>query len=172
MQNAKLKMKNGRRNRELRMASTMLSPGLLRAPSSLLFALTAFLFALYASAEAQQTSTVYRLGFLSPYSASEPWSMVALDALRQGLRDFGYVEGKNVRIEYRYGEGNLEQLLSLAQELVRLNVRILVVANDLTARAAKKATSTIPVVMASSGNPIGTGMISSLARPGSNVTGL
>jgi putative ABC transport system substrate-binding protein len=94
------------------------------------------------------------------------------DAFRKGLRDLGYIEGKTINIEYRYAEGRSEQLNKLAEELIRLNVNVLVVPNDLTARAAKKATAKIPIVMASSGNPIGTGIIASLARPGGNVTGL
>jgi putative ABC transport system substrate-binding protein len=94
------------------------------------------------------------------------------DAFRKGLRDLGYIEGKTINIEYRYAEGRSEQLNKLAEELIRLNVNVLVVPNDLTARAAKKATAKIPIVMTSSGNPIGTGIIASLARPGGNVTGL
>ena len=124
------------------------------------------------SAEAQQPAKVPRIGFLNSGFASDPATALRLDAFRQGLRDLGYVEGKTIIIDSRYAEGKLERLPELAEDLVRLKVDILVVQNDLTARAAKKATITIPIVMASSGNPIGTGVIASLARPGGNVTGL
>jgi ABC-type uncharacterized transport system substrate-binding protein len=138
----------------------------------------AFCFALYAmllarsfTADAQQpVAKIPRIGLLIPGSASDPQNAPRVDAFRQGLRDLGYVEGIN--IEYRYTDGRSERLPELAQELVRLKVDIFVVANDTTARAAKKSTTTIPIVMAGSGNPIGSGVIASLARPGGNVTGL
>jgi len=130
------------------------------------------LFALCLPVEAQQPGKIARIGFLTPISASDPQSVLRLDAFRQGLRDLGYVEGKNINIEYRYAEGRPERLPALAEELVRLKVDIFVVANDATARAAKKSTATTPIVMAGSGNPIGSGVIASLARPGSNVMGL
>jgi putative ABC transport system substrate-binding protein len=133
---------------------------------------SAMLFALCGSVDAQQTGEVPRIGYLTNSSASDPVTALRLDAFRQGLRDLGYVEGKNINIEYRYAEGRPERLPELAEDLFRLKVDILVVPNDLTARAAKKATTTIPIVMLSSGNPIGTGVIASLARPGGNVTGL
>jgi putative tryptophan/tyrosine transport system substrate-binding protein len=122
-------------------------------------------------AEAQQPK-VARMGVLSNSRASDPGTALRLDAFRQGLRDLGYFDGKNINMEYRYAEGKNERLPELAQELVRLKVDVLIVPNDLTARAAKKATTTIPIVMTSSGNPIGTGVIASLARPGGNVTGV
>ena len=90
----------------------------------------------------------------------------------RGLRELGYVEGRNIIVEHRYAEAKSERLTELANDLTRLKVDIFVVPNDTTARAANKATSAIPIVMASSGNPIGTGVIASLARPGGNVTGL
>ena len=136
-------------------------------------ALGALLFALCVAVEAQQlVGKIPRIGFVANGSASDPATAIRLDAFRQGLRDLGFIEGKNLNIEYRYAEGRPERLPKLAEDLVRLKVDILVVPNDLTARAAKKATTTIPIVMASSGNPIGTGVIVSLARPGGNVTGL
>jgi putative tryptophan/tyrosine transport system substrate-binding protein len=126
-----------------------------------------------AVAHAQQPAgKIPRIGCLTNSSPSDPATALRLDAFRKGLRDLGYVEGKNINIEYRYAEGKSERLPQLAEELVRLKVDLLVVPNDLTARAAKKATTTIPIVMASSGNPIGTGIIASLDRPGGNVTGL
>jgi ABC-type uncharacterized transport system substrate-binding protein len=113
-----------------------------------------------------------RIGFLTTSSASDPQNALRQDAFRQGLRELGYVEGKNIIIEYRYAEGKSERLQELAEDLIRLKVELFVVPNDLTARAVKKATTIIPIVMTSSGNPIGTGVIASLARPGGNVTGL
>ena len=95
-----------------------------------------------------------------------------MDLFRQGLRDLGYVEGRNINIEFRYAEGKSERLAAFAEELVRLKVDVLVVPNDSTAQAAKKSTTTIPIVMTSSGNPIGNRVIASQARPGGNVTGL
>jgi ABC-type uncharacterized transport system substrate-binding protein len=136
-------------------------------------ALGALLFVLFSIADAQQPAgKVPRIGFLTNVSVSDPANSLRLDSFRQGLRDLAYVEGKNINIEYRYAEGQSERLPELAEDLIRLKVDIFVVPNDLTARAAKKATTTIPIVMASSGNPIGTGVIASLARPGGNVTGL
>ena len=135
--------------------------------------LPAVLFLTVSLAHAMQPGgKIPRIGFLTPISASDPQNALRVDAFRQGLRDLGYVEGKNIQIEYRYAEGRSERLPELAEELVRLKVDIFVVANDATARAAKKSTATIPIVMADSGNPIGSGVIASLARPGGNVTGL
>ena len=126
--------------------------------------------ALFTPAEAQQPKKVPRIGFLATSSASDPQTALGLDALRQGLRDLGYVEGKNINIEYRYAEGRSEQLPELAKELVRLKIDILVVQNDRTARAVQKSTATIPIVITGAGNL--TGLVASLARPGGNVTGL
>src|SRR5215470_18290951 len=126
--------------------------------------------ALFTPAEAQQAKKVPRIGFLVTSSASDPQTVLGLDALRQGLRDLGYVEGKNINIEYRYAEGRPEQLPELAKELVRLKIDILVVQNDRTARAVQKSTATIPIVITGAGNL--TGLVASLARPGGNVTGL
>ena len=141
--------------------------------SVLCVALCAMLFALYLPVEAQQpVGKVPRIGFLANGSASDPPTALRLDAFRQGLRELGYADGKNINIEYRYAEGRFERLPELAEELVRLKVDIFVVTTDLTAQAARKLTRTIPIVMASSGNPIGSGLVASLARPGGNVTGL
>lgn len=118
-------------------------------------------------AEAQEPTTkIPRIGFLTNVSASDSAASLRFDSFRQGLRDLGYVEGKTIVIESRYAEGNPERLPELAEDLIRLKVDIFVVPNDLSARAAKKATATIPIVMTGSGNPIGTGVIASLARPG------
>ena len=90
----------------------------------------------------------------------------------RALRDLGYVEGKNINIEYRYAEGKSERLPELAEELVRLKVDILLASDSTAARAAKKSTTTIPIVFTTGGNPIASGLVASLARPGGNVTGL
>lgn len=127
------------------------------------------LFVCFPSA-AQQSSKLPRIGFLTYDSASA--TALRLEAFRQGLRELGYVEGKNIIVEQRYAEGKFERLTELAEDLARLNVDIFVVPNDATARAVKKTTPAVPIVMTSSGNPIGTGVIASLPRPGGNVTGL
>ena len=133
----------------------------------------ALLLALGSPAEAQQpVGKVPRIGVLATGSASDEPTALRLVAFRQGLRDLGYAEGKNIIIEYRYAGGIFERLPELAEELVRLHVDILVVTTDLTARAARKSTTTIPIVMASSGYPVGSGLVASFARPGGNVTGL
>jgi putative tryptophan/tyrosine transport system substrate-binding protein len=121
-------------------------------------------------AEAQQAKKVPQIGFLttSAGATANPFFGV----FRQGLRELGYIEGKNINIEYRYADGRFERLPELAEELVRLKVDILVAANATVAREARKLTATIPVVMANFGDPIGSGLVASLARPGGNVTGL
>ena len=95
-----------------------------------------------------------------------------IDAFRRGLRQLGYVEGQNLIIEYRSGEGRIERFPELAAEMVRLKVDLIVTRGTPAALAAKNATATIPIVMAAIGEPVGTGMIVSLAQPGGNVTGL
>ena len=120
--------------------------------------------------EAQQPAgKIWRIGFLHEGSASDPLIALRLNALRQGLRDLGYVEGKNINIEYRYAEGKSERLPELAEELVRLKVDILVAANASGARAAKKLTATIPILAVNIADL--SGLVDSLARPGGNVTG-
>jgi ABC-type uncharacterized transport system substrate-binding protein len=129
------------------------------------FALCALLLALCASAEAQQPTKVPRIGYLTGPSLST--SSARIEAFRQGLRELGYVEGKNIVIEYRYADGK-----ELARELVRLKVDVIVTGGPTLTRAAKEATSTIPVVMGSDPDPVGNGFVASLARPGGNITGL
>jgi putative ABC transport system substrate-binding protein len=133
-------------------------------------ALGALLFALCSSAEAQQPKRVYRLGYLDPSTAST--SAAYLDAFRQEMGKLGWIEGKNITIEYRFAEQRPERLPELAEELVRLNVDLIVATSTPPALAAKKATGTIPIVMANAGNPVAAGLVSSLARPGGNITGL
>ena len=122
-----------------------------------------------AAAAAQQLKKVPRIGFLTASSASSQASR--LDAFRQGLRELGYVEGKNIVIEYRYAEG-LDRLPALAAELVRLKVDIIVTGGAAGTRTAKAATATIPIVMTQDPDPVGSGFVASLARPGGNITGL
>ena len=122
-----------------------------------------------ASFAQQQTTKVFRIGFLGATSASSSASRV--EALRAGLRDLGYVEGKNIVIEFRWAEGKYDRLPGLAAELVRLKVDVIVTHNTQTTRAAKNATTQIPVVMAGGGDPVAAGLIASLARPGGNITG-
>ena len=120
-------------------------------------------------ADAQQTGKIFRIGFLDSSTASG--SAVLVDAFRQELSKLGWVEGKNLTIEYRFAEQNSKRLPELAADLVRLKVDLIVTSSTPSALAAKKATTTIPVVMANSADPVGTGLVASLARPGGNVTG-
>jgi putative ABC transport system substrate-binding protein len=122
-----------------------------------------------ASFAQRQAAKVPRIGFLGALSASDFESRV--DALRAGLRDLGYVEGQNLIIEFRWAEGKYDRLPELAAELVRLKVDILVTHATVGTRAAKQATTTIPIVMAASGDPVAAGVVASLARPGGNITG-
>ena len=119
---------------------------------------------------AQQTGKIPRIAVftISPLSTMVPW----LEALRQGLRELGYVEGKNIVIEYRSAEGKLDRTQEIAAELVRLKVACIITAGPRPTRAAKQATGTIPIVMAQGDDPVALGFVSSLARPGGNVTGL
>jgi putative ABC transport system substrate-binding protein len=120
---------------------------------------------------APPTGRVWRIGFLSLSSDVEPYQRWHA-AFRDGLRKLGYVEGDNVVIEQRYAAGRVERLPALAAELVRLKVDVLVTAPAGSAFFAKKATSTIPIVFIGEPDPVGTGLVASLARPGGNVTGL
>ena len=120
--------------------------------------------------DAQQPGKVARIGVLSQGSSiSGPHIR---EAFRQGLRDLGYAEGQNIVIEYRYAEGKAERLPDLAAELLRLKVDVIVSGGTLAPLAAKHATGTIPIVMSAAGDPVGTGLVPSLAKPGGNVTGL
>ncbi len=132
--------------------------------------LCAMLFALCHSAWAQQSKKVPRIGYLSGSSLST--SPARRKAFQQGLRELGYVEGKNIVIEYRYAEGKFDRLPTLAAELVRLKVDIIVTTGPQATRPAKQATSTIPIVMMQDPDPVGNGFVASLARPGGNITGL
>ena len=133
-------------------------------------ALCATLFALSSSAGAQQPTKTPTIGHLIATSPSA--SPARIEAFRQGRREHGYVEGKNIIIEWRYAEGKLDRLPALAAELVRLNVDIIVTAGPPDTRAAKQTTGTIPIVMTQDADPVGSGFVVSLARPGGNITGL
>jgi putative ABC transport system substrate-binding protein len=118
------------------------------------------------AAEAQQARKAYRIGLLSPTSQSP-----SIEAIRDGLRTLGYVEGQNLVIEYRSAEGRFDRLPDFAVELARLHVDVIVAVVTQASLAAKNATSTIPIVMMAVGDPVGAGLVASLARPGDNVTG-
>ena len=121
-------------------------------------------------AEAQQPTKVFRIGFLN---AGSPATSPAREAaFRQGLRELGYVEGKSIVIDHRYAEGKFDRLPTLAAELVRLKVDVIVTGGGISTRSAKDATVTIPIVMTQDIDPVGNGFIASLARPGGNITGL
>jgi len=119
---------------------------------------------------AQQPTKIPRIGYLTASSLSA--QSARIEAFRQGLRELGYVEGKNIVIEFRYAEGKFDRLPELAAELVRLKVDVIVTAGPIVTRAAKEATLTIPIVMAQDADPVGSGFVASLARPGGNITGL
>ena len=121
------------------------------------------------AAEAQQAAKIARIGYLSHNRAANPHTH---EAFRQGLRDLGYVEGRNVVIEYRDAEGKFERLPALAAELVALKVDVIVAPPTAAALVAKQATKTIPIVFAVAADPVTSGLVTSLARPGGNVTGL
>jgi len=133
-----------------------------------LSAVTGGLLAAPLAAEAQQT--VYRVGFVHPASAARV--SIQLDAFRQGLRELGYVEGKNVIIETRFAEGHTERLPELVAEVLQLKVHVLLAGSTPSALVAKKATTTVPIVFAGVLDPVGSGIVSSLARPGPNITGV
>lgn len=122
-------------------------------------------------ARAQQASKIPRIGLLSTGSPGSPETVAALDAVRQGLQELGYAEGRNILIEYRLADGSIERLHELAAELARLDVDVVVAGSTPGARAALKATTTIPIVSPAMGDPVGDGLVASLARPGGNLTG-
>src|SRR5215813_144928 len=128
------------------------------------------MLALGVTAEAQQPKKVPRIGYLS--ATSGPTNAGRFEAFRQGLRELGYVEGKNIFVEWRFAEGKLDRLPALAAELVRLKVDVIVTTGRIPTRAAKEATSTIPIVMTQDSDPVANGFVASLARPGGNITGL
>jgi ABC-type uncharacterized transport system substrate-binding protein len=132
--------------------------------------LTAGLLAAPLAAESQQAGEIYRIGFLGNSTAALEANLVG--PFREGLRDLGYVEGRNLVIEYRWAEGKYERFPQLVAELLALKVDVIVSAGTPAALAVKQATTTVPMVMAAVGDPVGTGLVASLARPGGNLTGL
>jgi putative ABC transport system substrate-binding protein len=122
--------------------------------------------------QTQAPAKVARIGLLLPYVADSPASRELIEPFRAGLRDWGYVEGENVLLEYRYSDGHNERLPELARELVQLPVDVIVAEKHEAILPAKQATSTIPIVMSSHADPVGIGLVASLARPGGNVTGM
>ena len=133
-------------------------------------AVAALLFAVCFPAEAQQANKTRRVGFLIASSATE--QQLRLEAFRQALRELGYVEGKNIALEVRSGEGKADLLPNAAAELVRLKIDAIVTGGVSSTRAAKKATSTVPIIMTQDNDPVGSGFVTSLAHPGANITGL
>ena len=141
----------------------------LRNPKSAIL-VSAMLFVLCSSTAAQQTGKVARIGVLDTSTASS--SAAQWQAFRHELSKLGWIEGKNIAFEYRFAEQKSERLPELAADLVGLKVDLIVVTAGPAAAMAKKATSTIPIVMTNAADPVGAGLIASLARPGANVTGL
>jgi putative tryptophan/tyrosine transport system substrate-binding protein len=131
-------------------------------------ALCALLLAICFSAEAQQPTKILRVGILFIGGRDQPH----LEAFKQGLRERGYTEGKNIVLDYRYAEGKLDRLPSLAAELVQLKVDVIVTTSGNSAKAASEATKTIPIVLTTGADPVKSGLAESLAKPGGNVTGL
>ena len=133
--------------------------------------LAVLFLALTFPAGAQQTVRLPTIGWLD-HSSPNPEVLRLVELFRKGLRDVGYIEGKNIAIEYRYAQGKTERLSELAAELVRLKVDCIITAGGQPTGAAQRATKTIPIVMAVSGDPVASGFVASLARPGGNITGL
>lgn len=137
---------------------------------TLVWLLATFFVAIVSVAQAQQQTKIPQIGF---QSAATPAALSArVGAFQQGLRELGYVEGKSISVEYRYAEGKLDRLDEFAAEFVRRKVDIIVTAAPSSTRAARKVTSTIPIVMAWDNDPVANGFVASLARPGGNITGM
>jgi putative ABC transport system substrate-binding protein len=139
--------------------------------SIFVFAFCAMLFALCMSAQAQQSTKIPRIGIVIT-TRSQNMAGNTIDVFRQALRDLGYIDGKNIQFEYRYIEGQQDKVPNLVAELLDLKVDVLVVSTLTSIRAAKQATKTIPIVMVTTNDPVATGIVDSLARPGGNITGL
>jgi ABC-type uncharacterized transport system substrate-binding protein len=120
------------------------------------------------TARAQQAGKTYRIGWLQPGPIPDPW----VNGFRQGLQEFNYVEGKNLIIEYRWGDGSFDRLPAMAGELVGLNPDVIISVNTAALLALQKLTTTIPIVMLGTADPVGLGLVRSLARPGANITGM
>jgi putative ABC transport system substrate-binding protein len=120
------------------------------------------------AARGQQVGKTYRIGWLQPSPVPDPW----LKGFRQGLQDFNYVEGKNLIVEYRWGDGNSDRLPEMAAELIRQNPDVIISVNTAALLVLQKATTTIPIVMLGTADPVAAGLVSSLPRPGANITGM
>jgi len=132
--------------------------------------LAVWFFSFLSPCDAEQPQKTHRIGVLG---ATSPATIAArLDAFRQGLRELGYIEGKNIVVEYSYADGKLNRVPALAAEMVRLKLEVIVTGGSAATRPAKEATATIPIVMAQDTDPVGNGFVASLARPGGNITGL
>jgi putative ABC transport system substrate-binding protein len=159
----------GRHDAHITMIATrgrILTPPIISA----VCAVAAFFLALGFAAEAQQAKQIPRIGFLGSSSAERDQSRLA--AFQQGLRELGYRDGRDITIEQRYAAGAFAKLAELAAELVSLKTDVIVTEGTPAARAAKQATSSVPIVMGNAGDPVGTGLVASLGRPGGNITGL
>jgi putative tryptophan/tyrosine transport system substrate-binding protein len=146
--------------------------GLRASTFAVLIGLLAGLVFMPVAAEAQQQKNRPRIGFLSPSSLSDSRTRTFVEAFRQGLRDLGWVEGRNLTIEYRWAEERAVHLPDLARDLARLKVDVLVAATSPAVQAAKEATGTVPIVMTNAGDAVATGFVASIARPEGNITGL
>ena len=133
------------------------------------FALSAVLLVLCSSASAQQPGKIPRIGYLGAFTPSASGPL--LEAFRRGLSDLGYVEGRNIFIDYRWAEGNPDRLPALIGELINLRVDVIVTQSNAATAALQQATRTIPIVVAGMGDPVESGFVASLARPGGNITG-
>src|SRR5262245_48459459 len=136
----------------------------------LTYVVVALILSVVHLAQAQQQKKIPRVGYLSASSAAE--ALFRADAFRQGLRENGYVEGKNLVVDFRYADGKFDRLPGLVAELVRLKVDVIVTAGPSVTGPAKDTTATIPIVMTNDSDPVGAGFVASLARPGGNITGL
>jgi putative tryptophan/tyrosine transport system substrate-binding protein len=144
----------------------------MRAITGFVALTAALLFGVPLAAEAQPAAKVWRIGVLGGSPPSTPEAARPWEALFQGLREFGYIEGQNLTVERRWADGRAERYHELAAELVALKPDVIVAAATPSVSAAKRATSTNPIVMALAGDPVGAGLVASLARPGGNVTGM
>src|SRR5262245_28603005 len=144
--------------------------GLAISKSLFLVTLCAMLFALCSPVRAQQLAKIPRIGYLGAVSSTA--NLARVQAFRQGLREAGYIEGKDIIVEYRYADEKYDRLPSLVAELVGLKVGIIVSGGSSVTRPAKEATATIPIVMTNDSDPVGDGFVATLARPGRNITGL
>ena len=135
----------------------------------IIVAVCALIFALCFLADAQESTRIPRIGVLV---AGQPPTRPSLEGFRQGLRELGYVEGKNIHLELRWDEGNPDRWAEMASELVRLKVDVILAGHGVAALGAKQATTTIPIVIGATSDPVAAGLVRSLARPGGNITGL